>query len=273
MKYQLIYILIFVFSLSVSEWLFSKTNQIHILFTESTNGVLQNCECPVQPYGGMARRKTLIDSLRSVHENVYLLDAGNFLSTFDRPVNDKKMLKLMHDLAYTAINFGQNETMYYASHNTIKPLCFVSLKGSHQVSSLEHKQRMLIEKLHCRVIILGIYTTLQYESLKQELSKISATDLLFILSQLSEDENKVLIDQFENKIDFILGNHSLDVLIGKWEKIKNTYVIKAGVDGQSVGHIQIDSSGLIDISFHKVKQSILPDPEFLKQINHLEASH
>lgn len=276
MRHLTLVVLFIGFIQIIPDSLFSKDQTVHILFTESTNGFLQNCECPVQPFGGMARRKTLIDSMRTIHENLILLDAGNFLSTFNRHQNDSLMIELMHQFNYNAVNFGQNENRFFKQKKGI-PFTFTSLKSAEQNTAICRKKSTIIQMVSRKIKIIGIYHPSQLNQLDQEiLIKQNEADFVIVLSKLTETENKKLIEQYKGHIHCIIGNHSEDSLTGKWIQYKQTHLFKAGVDGQSVGHIQLllnNKPEIKNVHFYKVKKWILPDQEFMKQINHLEATH
>lgn len=270
-------VLIIGFILILPDSLLSNDHELHILFTESTNGVLQNCECPVQPLGGMARRKTLVDSIRSSYKYVILVDAGNFLSAFRRQHDDSLMIILMANLQYQAINIGQNEMNYFKEIEKIENLKHFFTSLDFDLFYKDFKRNVTIE-IFChskKIILIGINHIDQQNKLNQLLKRTHPSDYVILLSKLNQNENKAIIDHFKGKIKCIIGNNSEDIQIGHWKQYKGCHLLKAGVDGQSVGHMKLkvkQEVRLTEVIFHKVKKWIMPDPVFIRQINNLEAT-
>ena len=48
-----------------------------ILSTGNTSGIFEPCRCPTNPYGGVARRVTLISDYRTKAPSLLLVDSGN----------------------------------------------------------------------------------------------------------------------------------------------------------------------------------------------------
>ena len=82
--------LLFLFCMMLSKSLAAEEpgTPLAVLFTGSSNGMIKPCHCPGQPLGGLARRKTLVDSLRRGEPNSIFVDTGNWLSSYNRRDED-----------------------------------------------------------------------------------------------------------------------------------------------------------------------------------------
>lgn len=236
---------------------------VHIFFTESNNGILTNCLCPAQPYGGLPRRKTLMDSLRWRYSESIFLDAGNFLSSNGKESNQQKVIESMAKMNYDAVNLGINDIRFFQSHvfsNVDEGLPLIS--SNNTFTSIPDFKWINIKDYN--ILILG---TSRDNYLSAEINdNCKMADLIVLLSQVDEHQNKMLIDAYPDKIHLILGNSSKSSLLGKYERYQNTLLVNAGIEGNSIADIQVKLSDqkppvFEDIVFHKVNQDIIPDPE------------
>lgn len=85
-----------------------QADSVTLLFTGHTNGNLEPCNCPGQSRGGLSRRKTLLDTLRSGGPTV-LLDNGNSVLLTPEPLADRAIWTGMGWLGYDAVAVGDQE--------------------------------------------------------------------------------------------------------------------------------------------------------------------
>lgn len=93
--------------------------EVTILFTGETHGMIYPCSCPMEPDGGVSRRAALIKQIRAENPNTLLVDSGNFFaggSTDDYSQNvelDRERarlnLKAMGLMRYDAAGLGPDE--------------------------------------------------------------------------------------------------------------------------------------------------------------------
>lgn len=92
-------------------------SSLTIAYTGNTDGYLENCGCKANQSGGVARRATIVDSVRSVDPEALVLDAG---SSFDRPdqyqihsvlaeKEQRLYLEMMDQMGYSAAAIGLGE--------------------------------------------------------------------------------------------------------------------------------------------------------------------
>ncbi|MCD6116129.1 hypothetical protein J7K93_03865 [bacterium] len=62
------------FFLIQSELFGQHEDKIVVIFTGSNNGAVSLCHCPPVPWGGLARRKSLLDSLKKRNECDFVIE-------------------------------------------------------------------------------------------------------------------------------------------------------------------------------------------------------
>ncbi len=243
---------------------------VHIFFTESTNGILTNCMCPAQPYGGLARRKTLLDSLKWHFPYSIILDAGNFLTERDIESNQEKIIHSMSKINYDAIHLGIHDIQYLKFHpasNSENELTFIDsgnqVPGSHDLMwfNIQDYHILILDEMFSETISISEMDILSKKA-----------NLIILLSKTSKSRNKSFIDAYPDKVHMILGNGSESPVLGNYEMYQNSLLASAGVDGNSVGHIQVHMEDgkvpqIENILFHKVNKDIFPDAEIESIIN------
>jgi hypothetical protein len=59
------------------------TDELTIFFTNSTNALLDSCNCPKSPYGGTRKKGNLPETTTgSAYKNNFLLDSGDIFSPY-----------------------------------------------------------------------------------------------------------------------------------------------------------------------------------------------
>jgi 2',3'-cyclic-nucleotide 2'-phosphodiesterase (5'-nucleotidase family) len=84
---------------------------VHIAATGSNKGEVDPCGCKTNPKGGIARRATLVDSLRTVYPGLLLVDAGGIVHPDKKKgePTDAFILSAMNRMRYDAVTLGQIE--------------------------------------------------------------------------------------------------------------------------------------------------------------------
>jgi 5'-nucleotidase len=83
---------------------------VTLLYTGETHSMLYPCSCPIETDGGIARRATLIKSLRKASPNVLLVDSGAF---FGGGLMDEYTQSTELDMARTQITVNAMDAMKY----------------------------------------------------------------------------------------------------------------------------------------------------------------
>jgi 2',3'-cyclic-nucleotide 2'-phosphodiesterase (5'-nucleotidase family) len=75
------------------------SDNFYIIYTSNVNGMIENCGCGADPLGGIGRVKSFVDKFKDEHNNVLLIDGGDYFNSYPFPkLNDAmySSLLLMH---------------------------------------------------------------------------------------------------------------------------------------------------------------------------------
>jgi len=227
----------------------------------------------LQGLGGVARRSTLIQKIRSEEKNVLLFDAGDmfqgtpYFNVFDGQVE----LELMSKLGYDAGTFGNHEFVNglpgLLKHFDKANFPFVTSNYDFTGTIMEGKTKdhLIFERDGVRIGVFGVGVDLNgmvdprsYQGVKitdpletaakytEKLKKDLKCDLIICLSHIgySYDTNKVsdlLLAKNSRNIDLIIGGHT-HTFLEKPTEVKNldneiTLVNQTGFSGVNLGRI------------------------------------
>jgi len=79
---------------------------IRILYTNSANGIIESCDCPTNPYGGLVRRLTFFQKIAAADIKV---SAGDFFSPNNEEIKNRYAAEIMARLDYDAVCAGDQE--------------------------------------------------------------------------------------------------------------------------------------------------------------------
>ncbi len=239
-----------------------KKDTLTLLFTNSTNGYLESCDCPDNPFGGLVRRATLVKELKKDNPQVILLDGGDTLSPYPDALSAKYVFLAMEKVGYDAIALGDQELIlgrdYIKSEIEKNELPFYSanlttcqgdtcsyLAPSHLIKEIGNLKVGIIS-----VISPKVFTFFPRDKMK-DFKVLSATetvhgfvdnfrkevDLIIVVSHSGYEEDVNLAKQIPG-IDIIIGGHSQTLVkdaVGK----NNTLIVQAGEKGQYLGKLDL----------------------------------
>ncbi|MBU4134273.1 redoxin family protein [bacterium] len=84
----------------------SVEKTIRILYTNSANGVIESCDCPSDPYGGLVRRLTFFSKLNPADIRI---SAGDFFSPNSEKIKNNYTIRIMEKLKFDAVCIGDQE--------------------------------------------------------------------------------------------------------------------------------------------------------------------
>ncbi|MCK4978971.1 MAG: hypothetical protein KAS62_01175, partial [Candidatus Delongbacteria bacterium] len=179
----------------------AHTKSVSIIYTGKSNGIIENCNCPKNKYGGLLNRLFLFKQLKDSIDLV--LDAGDLFSyKKDKDLN-QIILKILPNFKYTAISPGELDLNFVKEIDNI----FVSqnIKGV--------KKEVIIEHDNLKICLTGAIDPefIKYDKnnliMKEfNIEKINAytktlkskCDILIFLSHLKTDnERKLFIENSE----------------------------------------------------------------------------
>ena len=238
-----------------------------ILYTGETHAALHPCDCPVEPYGGIARRATVVRQERELDPSLMLLDAGGAFagSMFDEFTRGeerdrertKAYLEAMRHLGYTAMAAGDEE-FHYGAEFLLKQATQQPILSANAIGNGVGQERPLLAPylLHTinevRFAIIGL-TTPEAERTSMEEVRFAdpittcrklteqlstQADVLVVLSHLGEDLSRQLVNEVPG-IDILINAHrkhsrEASELIGK------THWLQFSYQGQKLGKFTFD---------------------------------
>ncbi|MDR2005424.1 MAG: metallophosphatase [Prevotella sp.] len=266
-RYTLFLILIF------ASLIIKGQNKLVILHTNDTHSRIEALLPTDKQYPGMAgvvNRKAIIDSIRSVEENVLLLDAGDFLqgTPYFNLFHGKVEVEVMNILKYDVATIGNHEFDY--GLDTLKKvfddLRFPVVNCNYDFSQTSFKNRVkpyvIINKKGIRIGIIGVgvnpegliqkdkYQGMFFNPVIDNVNRYAAAirkrcDIVICLSHIGLEDDLKLASQSEN-IDLIIGGHS-HTFMEKLQIVKNiknedVAIYQVGKNGTFIGKIEIDLS-------------------------------
>ena len=231
--------------------------QIFIVYTNSANGYLESCDCPTLPYGGLARRLSIIKKLCS--RNTVIVDSGDLLPAEQNMLLTEYCLRLAKYCNYDAVNIGDQEIIQGLNFiKQFKDIPFITAnilpKNTTEVSPF-FPSYIIKEINKIKIAITGVIS-LDTLSLVNDVSlkniKVQhhmnclnnlipflrqQADLVVLLSHCGLEEDKRIAKQI-NGIDVIISGHSQDLLFRPL-KINSTLIVQAGKNGYYVGKLTL----------------------------------
>jgi 5'-nucleotidase len=234
--------------------------QISIIYTNSANGYLESCDCPSLPYGGLARRITVINQLRG--KNSVVVDSGDLLPAEENKLLTEYCLRLVEYCNYDAVNIGDQEIIQGLNFvKQFKDIPFITTNVISKKDTFLFPRYIVKEVNNIKIAIVGVVSvntlTLLEDSVLNDIKILEYTncinnlipllrkevDLIVLLSHCGLEEDKQIAKQI-NGINIIVGGHSQDLILQPI-RIGSTLIVQAGKDGSYVGKLdlQIEKTG------------------------------
>ncbi len=243
--------------------------EIVLLYTNNTNGALENCLCPEKPYGSLEKRVHYLREWLKENPNSVLVDAGDFLSPTRNALKDSIAFRIYEMMAYDAIGLGDQEffrgAQFIADLIEGSPLPFISSNlDKPAVSSV--KREIVVERAGVRFGFLSVMDPSVFmfypKRVKDEVAftDFSATlqgqiddlrkksDVVVLLSHSGVDADREIAKTYSG-IDVIVGSHTQSVMEAP-ETVGETVIVQAGKDGYYVGHLRLTFDDKNSITAH-----------------------
>jgi len=275
-----------IFSLGLN----AQEKSLFVLHTNNTNGALENCYCPDNPFGSVEKRSMYINDFIKKNPNTIVVDAGDIFTMGKQFLKDSLMAEAYNLLPYDAILFGDQEiTMESNILSELRKIIDTPLVSTN--FDLEGSFRsIVINKAGLKIALLGIideYVIKYYpkevkdrikiqdpiEELKKEILKLkSDVDIIILLTHQGLDLDIALAKEIKD-IDLIVGSHSQS-LIESPTQVNGALIVQAGKSGYQVGVAKlliknnkvVNSSGRVDT----MKIEMSDDPRIIKMIKEYE---
>lgn len=270
---ELLLMLLSVTMAGISAELDTTAVRIEILYTQNTNGVLENCDCPGTPLGGLDKRMALMKRLADKASVPALyLDGGDILSAKGFPAKDRFILRAYALMGYDAIGMGDQEfsngTQFLNDVNLHLRLPFISASIVADDDVMKPLAQTMVKTIvgvrFGLISIIGKDPFEYMDSAKIRGVKISdyrenlpflirtlraKTDVVILLSHLGHSEDIALAKKYRG-IDIIIGAHSQNVLSTPL-RYGTTIVLQAGKNTEFVGQLTL----LIDKKSKTIKDA------------------
>jgi 2',3'-cyclic-nucleotide 2'-phosphodiesterase (5'-nucleotidase family) len=237
--------------------------ELTIIYSNNSNGLLENCRCPEHAYGALEKRAALIDSLRRIMKNVLLLDCGDLLDIRKNKLQHSYVVQGYEIMKYDAWTCGDQDFMegvdffgQLLTNPKFPPVVCTNIMQNNRPLG----QKYLIKNYdNLRIGICGTINpdfrnyleqpakqfyqfTEQQSALQTVLSgMVSRCDFILLLSHSGYEQDKKIAAWFP-MINVIIGGHS-QTLLEKPDILGNTYIVQAGENGYRLGVLHLRFAG------------------------------
>ncbi|MDA3839103.1 MAG: hypothetical protein PF574_09010 [Candidatus Delongbacteria bacterium] len=232
----------------------THTKSVSFIYTGKSNGILENCNCPKNKYGGLLNRLYFFESNKDSVD--VFLDAGDVFSNRNDPNLNKIIYKILPKFQYTAISPGEldlemisridnilvSQNIYGVNKEMFLKIDDISIciTGAIDPEFVKFDKNNLINT-EIKLADINNYTS----DLK------SKCDVLIFLSHLELEKERTFFVENTN-IDIMISGHSG---IKTYENFENRIYVSPGRSSEFVGKLNItmnkNDKGMYKISDHK----------------------
>ncbi len=269
--------------------IYARNSDVLIVYTNNTNGVLENCRCPQRSYGALEKRAALIDSLRKINANLLLVDCGDILDIRPNSLMHSYIIKAYGIIRYDAWTPGDQDFIegvdFFQESLAAIPGQLVSanirLDGRKigrpwwikEIAGIKFAITGIIDPGLLQYLPDSIAGRITIEPPEKVLENLmpeicSASDVIILLSHAGMDRDRKIADRFP-EIDLIFGGHS-QTITEHPDMVGNTAILQAGEGGNRVGLLQLQfEKGKISSyhnTLHLLHRNERDDPKVLDLI-------
>jgi len=250
--------------------------ELTVVYTANSFGKLRACNCPNDPYGGLAERVTMMKELRKKESPFLLVDSGGMMSLFGQyDLRARTVMRLMNLMGYNAAGTGCYEfargveSAYSMGETAEFPLLSTTIAA--EADSVPVFKSWVVKTVgSCTAGIISVcdstclipigsprpkgYFFLPAEdTVRRALEEISPRcDFIIMLSSLSSTLNERMADMFPS-LDLIVesnGSHIIDPP----EAVPHGIIVSPGDRGKFVGLITLvkNGDGTVSLKRHEL---------------------
>ena len=248
---------------------------IYILYTSNTNGMIENCGCGADPLGGIARVKSFIDQFREKYRHVFVLDGGDYFNSYPFPELNEAM--------YSALLLSQYDCIVPGDQAFVEGDEFfskyVSALGDKLILTNTNSgfdSEMIKKYGSYQIKIYGYLSPYIFDFIKKPQNPKLIN---FVDAKPEPQENKdfqiaVIHGYLSNAEQFAVENSSVKLILlshdqrqGIWEKNQAT-IIGNGKDSEYISVIKLTpgSTWKISVEQHKIHQDLPEDAQIVNVI-------
>jgi 2',3'-cyclic-nucleotide 2'-phosphodiesterase (5'-nucleotidase family) len=266
--------------LAVGEGLYPQ--EINILFTNSANGVIQNCYCPDTHYGGLEKRAFFIEEYRKQNTNVLVIDNGDNFIEYMNPGFEQVITETMKMLDYDVINLGDQDVAYAYEEYFELGAVVKNLGEDIKLRKGDIKYSILpllhpgTTRFYPDFIFIGYGIEDYREQIETWLNRAYVRDSFkILLSHSGLDQDKELAAAYP-EIDLIVGGHSQTV-VDTPLVVAGVPIVQAGGYAGFVGEIHFSKTpsgyNVSSYQLHTLSPEAPDHPDVLKLIDQHVSNH
>ena len=283
-------LIIFFLIACLASSLAAQKKSLYVLHTNNTNGALENCYCPDNPFGSIEKRSFYVNNFIKENPNTVLLDAGDFVTMSQQSLKDSLVAEAYGLLPYDALLYGDQELVMDArTLNRLRGQLSTTLVGTN-IDRSDLFTSKIIRRKGLRIAVMGIvdpYSIKYYpdeiknrirlsdpvKAVKDEMKKLSNRADIFILMTHQGYDLDLSIAKKIDGLDLIIGAHSQSAIESPKE-VNGALIVQAGKSGYYIGVVEIkmnkgkvvEKSGRLDT----MKFEMPDDPRIMQMIEEYE---
>ncbi|MFB0516652.1 MAG: hypothetical protein ACETWG_08610 [Candidatus Neomarinimicrobiota bacterium] len=252
-----------------------------ILFTNSANGTIENCYCPIARLGGLEKRAQFIATYREQNPDVLVVDNGDNFIEYLSPGFDKVITAAFQLMDFDVINLGDQD-IAYGTEEYFELAALIQTLGEPVTIVKGGVTYSILPILHpgtTRFYPDFVFTDFALENIREQIER-------WLESEAADNSFKILLSHsgFEvdrefaasyAEIDLIVSGHSqtaLDTLT----VVNGVPIVQAGGYAGYVGEIRFAKGGdnfeVMGYHLHPLTPEIPDHPEVVKIIDQYTAS-
>jgi len=253
-----------------------KADEFYIIYTSNINGMIENCGCGSDPLGGLNRVKSVIEQFKKEHENVFVVDGGDYFNSYPYPSLNDAMYKALRLMNYDCIVPGDQEFVegqdFYSTYiSDLKQKVVLSNSG------FEYQQNFKKTIGLNRLIIYGYLSPYVFNFVEKPDDLILS---IFVREEPHQVEKNlfqiaVIHGYLSNAEQFAIEHSAINLILlahdqrkGIWDK-NGIMIVGNGKDSEYISIIKITKNNTWDISVDqkKISEEIPEDEEISNLIS------
>jgi len=224
---------------------------VDILYSGCTNGHLENCRCPQDPFGALEKRLPEVERLRQMGD-ILLLDSGDICPALVDSLGSNAVIEAFELFGYDVVGLGDQDVLQGESilQKMINKLPVVSANIIDKEGKLIAPAYRIIERGGVKFFVTAIiHPSAFYFIEPHRVNYINALDpdsaLSAVLSKAPEDSKVIVLSHagFEidkenaakwERVDLIVGGHDQSVINGV-ETGYGVPIVQAGGNSRYMG--------------------------------------
>ena len=283
-------LILFFITVGLASNLAAQRKSLYVLHTNNTNGALENCYCPDNPFGSIEKRSVYVKNFIKENPNTILVDAGDFLTMSQQTLKDSLVAEAYGLLPYDALLYGDQELVLDArTLNRLRGQLGTTLVGTN-IDRSDLFTSKIIRRKGLRIAVMGIVDSNAIKfypeeiksrirlsdpvkAVKDEMKKLEKkSDIFILMTHQGYDLDRTFAKKIDG-LDLIVGAHS-QTAIQSPEEVNGTLIVQAGKSGYYIGVVEIkmnkgkvvEKSGRLDT----MKFEMPDDPRIIEMIEEYE---